>query len=162
MNCPSCGIVVTEGLSYCNRCGAKLMADTKSLEVSAASGKIITHLSVVTGSIALVGFILAFVLAIILIQAKFDREPLLMLVFSFLLATFCITGMLIRQLSRALDAHIHSASAKKPPKTDKPQASNLTAHQAAQIESPREHFVSVTENTTRTLSPMTVEQETTS
>lgn len=146
MYCANCGTPLTQGLSYCNRCGANLRERS---EVS--TGAISAFLTAIT-LIAICGLGIMFGGALVLRRgANLSQE----LIGFFMLFTFMIVGMteiyLIRNLSK-----LTSASEKKnyfPAPSAVPQ--DLRLSQGMPLGEP---VSSVTENTTRTLEYIRREQ----
>jgi hypothetical protein len=139
MYCASCGTPLTQGLSYCNRCGANLREhqETKTGAISAVLTAIIL-IGVIGMGIMLGGSL------VLRKEAGFPFE----LVGFFMLFTFLITGMTEFMLIRNLSKLTGSAEKTKylpapqvaPPEFRLPQAQPLG-----------EPVSSVTEHTTRTL-----------
>jgi hypothetical protein len=146
MYCANCGTPLTQGLSYCNRCGANLKERS---EVS--TGAISAFLTAIT-LIAICGLGIMFGGALALRKgANLSQE----LIGFFMLFTFIIVGMteifLIRNLSK-----LTSANEKKnyfPAPAPIPQ--DLRLSQGMPLGEP---VSSVTENTTRTLEYIRREQ----
>jgi hypothetical protein len=146
MYCANCGTPLTQGLSYCNRCGANLKERS---EVS--TGAISAFLTAIT-LIAICGLGIMFGGALVLRKgANLGQE----LIGFFMLFTFMIVGMteifLVRNLSK-----LTSASEKKnyfPAPSPIPQ--DLRLSQGMPVGEP---VSSVTENTTRTLEYIRREQ----
>ena len=140
MYCVSCGTLITQGLSYCNRCGANLREnkETKTGAISAVLTAI-----VLIGVIGM-GIMLGGALAL-RSEAGFPFE----LVGVFMLFTFLIVAMtefmLMKNLSKLTGSSTEQtrylpAPHVAPPDLRLPQANPLG-----------EPVPSVTENTTRTL-----------
>jgi hypothetical protein len=148
MYCAHCGTPLTQGLSYCNRCGANLK---ERPEVGVSTGAISAFLTAIT-LIGIIGLGVMFGGALVLRRgANLSQE----LIGVFMLFTFLIVSMteimLVRNLSRL------SASEKEKknyfPAPPVPQDLRLT--QGTPIGEP---VSSVTENTTRTLEYIRREQ----
>jgi hypothetical protein len=139
MYCASCGTPITQGLSYCNRCGANLR-EHKETKIGAISAFLtaITLLGVAGLGIMLGG---AFVLRK---EAGLGQE----LVGVFMLFTFLIVAltefMLVRNLSKL------TSSSEQPGYLPAPQFApqDLRLPHATPLGEP---VPSVTDNTTRTL-----------
>jgi len=146
MYCANCGTPLTQGLSYCNRCGANLKEHT---EVStAAISAFLTAITLI--GIGGLGIMLAGAL-VLRRGANLSQE----LIGFFMLFTFMIVGlteiMLVRNLSK-----LTSAKETKnyfPAPTPVPQ--DLRLSQGMPLGEP---VSSVTENTTRTLEYIRREQ----
>lgn len=149
MYCAHCGTPLTQGLSYCNRCGANLKE--RPLEVS--TGTISAFLTAIT-LIGIGGLALMFAGALILRRgANLSQE----LIGFFMLFTFMIVGMteimLVRNLSRLTSAHEKEKRNYFP--APPPMAQDLRLTQGTPLGEP---VPSVTENTTRTLEYIRREQ----
>ena len=140
MYCANCGTPLTQGLSYCNHCGANLKERS---EVS--TGAISAFLTSIT-LIAICGLGIMFGGALVLRRgANLSQE----LIGFFMLFTFMIVGMteifLIRNLSKLTSANEKKNYFPAPPSAA-PQ--DLRLGQGMPLGEP---VSSVTENTTRTL-----------
>lgn len=146
MYCATCGSLIKEELNYCSRCGTRVAKDELSKQ-SDATVSVLKSLSVVTGVIGFVGLGGLIGLIAILVGNNVVPELITIITTLFLLTTFGICFLLIRQISRLSGTAV---SAKKNPNQEfAPE--QLNSPVAGQIESPRQPFISVTENTTRTL-----------
>ena len=140
MYCSTCAAPISQGLSFCNRCGANL----KDRSTSAHMGPISAFLTAIT-VLGIIG--LGIMLGGALVLRKEANLPFELVGF-FMLFTFILVGtiefMLIRQLSRLTGVvdERRSIPAPSPPRAELRSASvnNLV-----------EPLPSVTENTTRTL-----------
>jgi len=145
MYCATCGSLIDEKLNYCNRCGMRV-AKGELVEQSDLTVSLVENLSIVTGVVALGGLGgLIGLIAILVVHA--GPELIAIISILFLLTTFGICFLLIRQISRLTDKMLlikENADKKSVPE-------QLNAPAGGQIEAPREPFLSVTENTTRTL-----------
>jgi hypothetical protein len=148
MYCAHCGTPLTQGLSYCNRCGANLR---ERPEVS--TGTISAFLTAIT-LIGIIGLGVMFGGALVLRRGALLSQELIgvFMLFTFLIVSM-IEIMLVRNLSK-----ITSASEKEkvnyfpaPP----PMAQDLRLTQGTPLGEP---VSSVTENTTRTLEYIRREQ----
>lgn len=142
MYCSTCGTAITPGLSFCNRCGARLEDKTEPV----GTAQINAYLTAIT-LIALAG--LGVMLGGSIALRSGAGLPVDFVAF-FMLFTFLLTGltefMLIRNLSR-----LTARSEKKQQQTylQQPQPPLELRPQPAQ--SFGEPIGSVTDNTTRTL-----------
>jgi hypothetical protein len=146
MYCAHCGTPLTQGLSYCNRCGVNLKERT---EVS--TGAISAFLTAIT-LIGIVGLGIMFGGALVLRRgANLSQE----LIGFFMLFTFMIVGMieimLVRNLSKLTSAKETKNYFPAPP----PIQQDLRLTQGMPLGEP---VSSVTENTTRTLEYIRREQ----
>jgi hypothetical protein len=146
MYCANCGTLLTQGLSYCNRCGANLK---ERPEVS--TGAISAFLTAIT-LIGAIGLGVMFGGALVLRRGALLSQELIGV---FMLFTFLITGMVEIMLVRNL-SKLTSANEKKnyfPAPQPVPQ--DLRLSQGMPLGEP---VSSVTENTTRTLEYIRREQ----
>ena len=139
MFCSNCGTPHTQGLSYCNRCGADLRERKESGNTAAITAMLtaITTLGIVGLGIMLMGAI------VLRRKANLDQE----LIGVFMMFVFLIVSvtefMLVRNLSKLTSSNESPKYFPPPPTTNElrlPAASSLG-----------EPVPSVTENTTRTL-----------
>ena len=146
MFCSNCGTPHTQGLSYCNRCGADLRERKESSNTAAITAMLtaITTLGLVGLGIMLMGAV------ILRRKANLDQE----LIGVFMMFTFLIVSvtefMLVRNLSKLTSWNESKKYLPPPTPTNElrlPAASNLG-----------EPVPSVTENTTRTLDYVRREQ----
>jgi hypothetical protein len=137
MYCANCGTPLTQGLSYCNRCGANLRErpETKTGAISAFLTAI-TLLGVIGLGIMLGGAL------VLRKEAGLSQE----LVGIFMLFTFLIVGLteilLVKNLSKL------SGPTERTKYLPQPMPHDLRLPQATPLGEP---VPSVTENTTRTL-----------
>ena len=147
MFCPNCGTPHTQGLSYCNRCGADLRERKESGNTAAITAMLtaITTLGLVGLGIMLMGAI------VLRRKANLDQE----LIGVFMLFTFLIVSvtefMLVKNLSKLTSWH-ESKKYVPPPQTP---TNELRLPAASALGEP---VPSVTENTTRTLDYVRREQ----
>jgi hypothetical protein len=140
MYCANCGTPRTQGLSYCNRCGADLRERVESSNTGAITALLsaITVLGVGGLAIMLLG-------AVILRKGAALSQDLIAL---FMLFAFLIVSlteiMLVRNLSKLSGSTERRKSLPAPP----PTQHDLRLPQATPLGEP---VASVTENTTRTL-----------
>jgi len=137
MYCANCGTPLTQGLSYCNRCGVNLRERTETK--TAAIGAFLTAITLL-GVIGL-GIMLGGAL-VLRKEAGLSQE----LIGFFMLFTFLIVSltefMLVRNLSKL------TGSTGSPKYLPQPIPHDLRLPQATPLGEP---VPSVTENTTRTL-----------
>ena len=148
MYCANCGTPLTQGLSYCNRCGANLKERS---EVS--TGAISAFLTAIT-LIGLGGLGVMLAGALVLRRGALLSQELIGV---FMLFTFLIVSMtefiLVRNLSKLTSAKEKEKKNYFPPPQPVPQDLRLT--QGMPLGEP---VSSVTENTTRTLEYIRREQ----
>ncbi len=146
MYCANCGSLIDEKLNYCNRCGNRVAGN----ELAKPTNPNVSVLENLSSSVGYVGFfgLGGFIgLIAILIGNNVLSELVAVISILYLLTTFGICFLLTRQISR-LTGNLISLK-----ENSKHQAApeQLNAPVTGQIESNRQPFASVTENTTRTL-----------
>lgn len=167
MYCQSCGTQLTKGLTYCNRCGARVGPDSpvaKKTDAATAAacpptdklGEALGWLATATGFTVCGGFALVYFLATRLMGLGFDQSRVLIVTFFCLAAVVGISALLINQLSRVLNAFLRAQSAGNA--TTDERSPEVVGRDTAQIEAPREPATSVTDHTTRTFDPAYVER----
>lgn len=148
MYCPSCGNEITVELKYCNRCGANLMLPTATTTMALAPPKLTIPI-IVLGITILGGLGMIFGAATEF--ARRDLHPFAIVwivLFSAALLFGCV-GLLIRFLTNMMTLHREitpPVQQSRPTFTDRPTMPHLPPHM--------EPVPSVTENTTRTFSPI--------
>ncbi|MEW6729850.1 MAG: hypothetical protein AB1489_00810 [Acidobacteriota bacterium] len=152
MYCPSCGTVLSQGLSYCNRCGAKVISHTTNPLEQQNKPKnlleIIQYISIATVIVGLGGLFFTTILAIKLLNKDFAFRHLIVVLILFLLTTFGISAMLLRQLSRVLSVYLGTKA------SDESKQAALTEGPPLQFDVPKQPIASVTEHTTRKFEPI--------
>ena len=139
MYCASCGTPLTQGLSYCNRCGTSLRERSGS-----NTGAISAFLTAIT-LIGVGGLALMFAGALVLRRgANLSQE----LIGFFMLFAFLIVGMTEVMLVRNLSKLMGEREKKNYFPAPQTAANNLRLPQGTPFGEP---VSSVTENTTRTL-----------
>jgi hypothetical protein len=156
MYCPTCGIELTQELSYCNRCGANLKPLVT--QVGVPPTKLVGAAWAISVAIAVVtlggfGMIFAVVMSLITSGMNLSGGGMVLILF-FLLIILAIAWLLTRQLARVLDLPLLSGSVAQQTK------STLTETPVQQISAPREPVSSVTENTTRMFEPTLRDRDT--
>lgn len=139
MYCASCGTLLTQGLSYCNRCGTSLRE--RSASNTGAIGAFLTAITL----IGVGGLALMFAGALVLRRgANLSQE----LIGFFMLFAFLIVGMvevmLVKNLSKLMGEKEKKNYFPAPPNV----SNDLRLPQGTPFGEP---VSSVTENTTRTL-----------
>ena len=148
MYCPTCGNEISVELKYCNRCGANLTLPATAPPMMLAPVKL-TFPSIVLGITILAGLGIIFGSATEF--AKFGTHPAFivwMVLFSSATLFGC-TALLIRFLTKMMTLNREIAPPQQQPRpvfTDRPTMPHLPP--------PREPVGSVTENTTRTFTPI--------
>ena len=153
MYCSSCGVAVTQNLTYCNHCGAKLvdekngsLAKTTELQYETFAMTMIVALFV-CGMVAI--SIFAGIMKAIL---HFEFGPLIALLFLSFLVMIALEGVLISRLFQ-----------RKRKRNDSSDEGRLGTHATRELaEKSRlttEPVSSVTDHTTRTLDPIYSERK---
>ena len=144
MYCERCGRQIDESLNYCNSCGAQLRRENPPPKLA---GVMIASLAFIT----ITGLIvLAWLLVNLLDRMGPKPEPLFAFAAVYLSTLFGICFMLMRQVSKVIDAELRSRDF--PQRTSSPPAVQLPPRSTSQLEEFREP-ASVTDHTTRTLEP---------
>ena len=150
MYCPSCGYEIAVELKYCNRCGANLSVPTSSFPSMIAAPPVkLTIPSIVLGLTVTVS--LGIIVGAATKFAEIGLHPFAIVwIVLFSTATlFGITAMLIRFWTKMLTLQ-RDTIANQPPRQ-----SFVERPGVQQLSPPRlEGVASVTENTTRTFSPI--------
>ena len=149
MYCPSCGNEIAVELKYCNRCGANLSLPAANTQVVAMAPVKLTIPSIVLGLTIILG--LGITIAGVS-QMALVGVPAVALVWMVLFAVatlFGCTALMIRFWTKLITLQREPINLPQAPRQvagEKPTVQQLP---------PRaEHFTSVTENTTRTFSPV--------
>jgi hypothetical protein len=150
MYCPSCGNEIAVELKYCNRCGANLLLPTTNTQVVSVAPVRLTIPSIVLGITIIAG------LGIIIggaAQMAIVGVPAVALVWMLLFAAatlFGCTALMIRFWTKLITLQRETIATAQP---NRPLFSERAA--SPQQLPPRvEPVSSVTENTTRTFSPV--------
>ncbi len=151
MYCPTCGNEITVELKYCNRCGANLSLPVMAPPVAMAPVKL-TVPSIVLGLTILGGLGVIFGTTTELAQLGLHPFAIVWMVLFSSATLFGCTGLLIRFFTKMLSMQ-QGISAVQPPKHATITINDRqTSHH---LPPPRmEPVPSVTENTTRTFSPI--------
>lgn len=148
MFCQSCGKEITVELKYCNRCGANLTLTNASLPVSYVAPVKLTGPTVVLGLTIVIGLGIVFGGATELAQLHVHAAFITWMVLFSTLLLFGSVAMLLRFWSKTLNLQrensVVQATPRPVPPTFMPQ----------QLPPRYEPATSVTENTTRTFSPI--------
>lgn len=151
MYCSSCGTESTQGLNYCNRCGATL--NTQALiRPSFSVTKPTLILGGLTALISLFGFIALIEGASELARKGFEHGQVMSMLYSGMFIIFIVDVLLLRLMSRIINASLQ-AGRNTPGKQIKEMAE--PAQTQRKLQAPTlEPVPSVTENTTRTFEPV--------
>ena len=149
MYCERCGKQLDDALNFCNGCGAQLKRSGDT-EQKSVLNLLITALIVVTT--AGIG-VLAGLLAILLNKVP-NFEPVIAFAVLYLATLFGICFMIMRQVSKLIDAKLAGKDVYETPNSSDPFV-RLPPRTTAQLEHHREP-ASVTDSTTRTLDEVPV------
>jgi hypothetical protein len=153
MYCSSCGAPVTQGLSYCQRCGANLKP-SEALIPAKPTGLVwlvafgFAMMGTPIGAVALVSGLIKE-----LLERGIPFRSILPLAIFMLAIVFGAALLLSRLISPLVKAYLQTGA---PAEAKKPE---LSGRAPAQLEAPREPASSITENTTRTFEPLYGEQK---
>ena len=147
MYCPSCGAALTDGLSYCNRCGASLSI-SKGNEASKSLENIVMSLvwAIVGVTITLAGIMLGSMP--VMKEIGLPQGYILIFVGLMFLTMLAVDGLLFWQIFRLGGRNKEPRGASLVAKLD---TNDFDAKREQQRLEPR---VSVTENTTRNFEPI--------
>ena len=144
MYCSSCGVAVTQGLTYCNRCGAKLNRSEGASKSSEVKPELLVSAMVATFILGLFGITALMGVMKVILQAYTGQ------IFGFALITFLVMmlleGVFISLLLRRRRGVENADDAGQLPRATK----ELDAAQAQFLPESR---ASVTEHTTRAFDP---------
>ena len=148
MYCPSCGTEINVELKYCNRCGANLALPTMNAPMMLAPVKL-TVPSIVIGLTILGGLAIIFGSAAGLAMNGLSSTAIVWIVLFTAATLFGCTGLMILFFAKILSGQRELAPPQEPPR------GAFTDRQTMHHLPPRlEPLPSVTENTTRTFSPI--------
>jgi len=147
MYCPTCGNEITVELKYCNRCGANLTLPSQATTVVAAPVKL-TVPSIVLGITIIGGLGIIFGGATEFARSGVHPAAILGMVLVSAAMLFGCSGLMIRFWTRLLtmQRELVAQQPTRPPSIERPTMQHLPPR--------REPVPSVTENTTRTFSPI--------
>ena len=146
MYCSSCGVAVTEGLSYCNRCGVEVGPKNRTVPLRPAPVPDSLIWSTVAVSVGGLGVMIALI-AVMKKSGMSDALIALFSVLSFVLllgAESVFIWLILRSRSAAKEPSL-------PPQSRVSSTKELGDGQARALPEP---VPSVTEQTTRTLEPL--------
>jgi len=150
MYCPSCGYEIAVELKYCNRCGANLSVPTSSFSSMIAAPPLkLTAPSIVLGLTVTVGLGIIFGAATRFAEIGLHPAAIVWIVLFSTATLFGITAMLIRFWTKMLTLQRETIA-------NQPMRQTFVEKPGAhQLPPPRlEGVASVTENTTRTFTPI--------
>jgi predicted nucleic acid-binding Zn ribbon protein len=152
MYCPECGLETSEGLRYCNRCGANLIGETGSPRLFG----IVLALVIAVLVVGAVGLFAIFFFAVEFLGRGDVKATVVLFVTVFTLVFFGIEILLIRQMSRLLGVYLKDGgSTRKETRGGKESKSQSQLNEARQIfvkpDSPHKTGTGETEPATRIL-----------
>jgi len=151
MYCSSCGVAVTQGLTYCNYCGAKLnYADSGDKPPEIRPGGLVTMM-VATFIMGL--FVITIFMGVMKTVLHFEYGPLVAFTMLGFLIMLLLEGIFIRLLFRPLKRRDSE------PRNTFQNNRGSTKELEAQSRMPLEPIASVTENTTRAFDPVYSERK---
>jgi len=151
MYCSSCGVAVTQGLTYCNYCGAKLnYADSGDKPPEIRPGGLVTMM-VATFIMGL--FVITIFMGVMKTVLHFEYGPLVAFTMLGFLIMLMLEGIFIRLLFRPLKRRDSE------PRNTFQNNRGSTKELEAQSRMPLEPIASVTENTTRAFYPVYSERK---
>jgi len=151
MYCPTCGNEISVELKYCNRCGANLTLSATSAPMVLAPVKL-TVPSIVLGITILGGLGIIFGAASDFARQGLHPAAIVWMILLSAATLFGCVGLLIRFLTKMMTLHRELAPPQpRPTFTDRPPIQHLPPRM--------EPVPSVTENTTRTFTPIYREPE---
>jgi len=148
MYCPTCGNEITVELKYCNRCGANLTLPTMSAPTVMAPVRI-TVPAIVLGMMVLGGLGIIFGGASEFARSGLHPAAIVWMVLFSAAALFGCTGLMIRFFTKMLTMQREVLPA-QPPRPTMGERQQPMHHLPPRMD----HVPSVTENTTRTFSPI--------
>jgi predicted nucleic acid-binding Zn ribbon protein len=146
MFCERCGKQIEEALNFCNACGAQLRKKEKSEQQSVLNTLITALIVVCTAGLGVLVGLMA-----ILIDKLQNPDPAFVLAGFYLATLFGIAFMLMRQISKLIDAKLKGKEVdyESPRRREEPLV-QLPPRTTAQLEEHRQP-ASVVDSTTRTL-----------
>jgi uncharacterized protein (DUF983 family) len=151
MYCSSCGVAVTQGLPYCNYCGAKLdSGDKGDKPTDIRPGGLVTMM-VATFIMGL--FVITIFMGVMKSVLHFEYGPLVAFTMLSFLIMLLLEGIFIRLLFRPLKRR--DSEARNTLQNNRASTKELEA----QSRVPLEPIASITENTTRAFDPVYSERK---
>ncbi len=145
MYCERCGKQIDDALNFCNACGAQLKKE-KSEQQSVLNTLITALIVVCTAGLGVLVGLMA-----ILLDKLPNPEPVFIFAFFYLATVFGIAFMIMRQISKLIDAKLKGMDVDSPVRTLREEP---LVQLPPKTTSRREDFrepASVVDNTTRTL-----------
>ena len=155
MYCSSCGVAVTQGLPYCNYCGAKLSSgDSGDKPPDTRPAGLVGGLVTMMVATFVMGlFVITIFMGVMKTVIHLDTGAMLGFTTLSFLIMLMLEGIFIRLLFRPLKHR--DSEPRKPFQNNRASTKELEA----QSRSPLEPIASVTENTTRAFDPVYSERK---
>jgi hypothetical protein len=156
MYCSTCGVAVTNGLSYCNHCGAKLNRDDRSAQSSELRPNLLVSMMVMTFIFGMAVITMLLGMLRVVLGLRVEQVLLLgLLPFALLVVLEGILITLLFRRTRVLDESGSALSGNAALTTNVLPAGQVTNElAAAQRQVLSEPVSSVTDHTTRTFEPI--------
>ena len=113
MFCPACGAETKEGLRYCNRCGATLIAERTA---PPRLFTMIVVLSVVVLLAIIIGFLMIFFFGIELVGRGNVEPTAYLFLMTLSLVVLAVIWFIVRQLARLINIYLETSETKAQPK----------------------------------------------
>ena len=153
MHCSRCGAAINEELNFCSKCGERVRRN-EPVDGGKRPKSILETLSAAAIAIGIGGMIFLVGLVAVLLD-KAEPPFVLALAAIYIVSWLAIMILLIRQISRVIEADLKDK--KTVPEFVPP--GQIAGHGTAQLHEPRDFGIgSVTEHTTRTLEKTPVER----
>jgi predicted lipid-binding transport protein (Tim44 family) len=155
MYCSSCGVAVTQGLTYCNYCGAKLnYADSPDKPPDTRPAGLVGGLVTMMVATFIMGlFVITIFMGVMKTVLHFEYGPLVAFTMLGFLIMLMLEGIFIRLLFRPLKRRDNE------PRNTFQDNRASTKELEAQSRVPLEPVASVTEHTTRAFDPVYSERK---
>lgn len=151
MYCSNCGSQIKPELNYCNRCGTRVSNPDAETQKSIAE-----NLSSAIGYIGGFGMLGFIFVMLILVKNGVGERALIPISFFYLAALFGICFLILQQIKNSPGKSVAGKTEYQGTFQTTPGLKEATT---AQLDAPRESFISVTENTTRTLDEVLIERK---
>jgi uncharacterized membrane protein YvbJ len=149
MYCSNCGSQVKPELNYCSRCGMRVAKNDSEAQKSIAEN--LSSAVGYIGGFGLLGFIFV---TLVLVKNGIHPTALVFISLFYLASLFGICFLILQQIKNLPG----KSRAEKPESQNDFQNEQLNPADTAQLEAPREPFISVTENTTKTLDEVLIKR----
>lgn len=148
MYCSSCGVAVSQGLPYCNYCGAKLSQDGDKPPETKSSGLVGGLITMMVATFVMGLFVITIFMGVMKTVIHLDTGPMLAFTMLSFLIMLLLEGIFIRLLFRPLKQRDTE------PRNTFQNNRASTKELAAESRQPMEPVSSVTEHTTRAFDPI--------